>query len=140
VINFDTGSSALRVVTIDDVKSQDVVRFQQPDGIVAFGGVAWTPDGRYILYLKTTGAGPELETQLWRVPSAGGEPQQLGLTMDRFWDLRLHPDGKLRDLVKEQGPLVGGLDKAHSSYGGAGEGPFLVAEELALKEGLGDGS
>ena len=28
------------------------------------------------------------------IPAAGGQPQKLGLAMDRFLDLRLHPDGR----------------------------------------------
>ncbi|MBI3680365.1 MAG: PD40 domain-containing protein [Acidobacteria bacterium] len=48
--------------------------------------VAWTPDGRYLLFSK--------KGQLWRIPAAGGEPEKLPLTMTALRELRPHPDGK----------------------------------------------
>ena len=43
------------------------------------------------------------------------------------------------DLVEEDGAAVGLLELADPAAVGAGEGALLVAEELALQEGLGDG-
>src|SRR4029077_14075703 len=43
---------------------------------------------------------------------------------------------QLRDLVEEERAALGELDAAAPPRGGAGEGPLLVAEELALEEGL----
>ena len=53
-------------------------------------------------------------------------------------ELRLRRVVHLRDLVEKQGAAVGQLEAAEAALGGAGEGPALVAEQLALDEGLGD--
>ncbi len=47
--------------------------------------------------------------------------------------------GELADLVQEQGAPVGQLEAADAPGDGAGEGPFLVAEEFALDEARGEG-
>ena len=54
----------------------------------------WSPDGSYIYFSKHK-TGPETrDWELWRVPSEGGKAQNLGLTMHRFIQLSVHPDGK----------------------------------------------
>ena len=55
-------------------------------------------------------------------------PQELALQRRRH----------LRDLVEEEGSVVGELEAARARRGGAGERALLVAEELALEERLGD--
>jgi Tol biopolymer transport system component len=56
--------------------------------------IDWSPDGSYIYFSKHK-TGPESrDWELWRVPSEGGEAQNLGLTMHRFIQLSVHPDGK----------------------------------------------
>jgi len=73
---------------------------QEPRAIVEADsacGVAWTPDGRYLLFGKKVGDG---RTQICRIASTGGEPQKTGLTlhsnMGTVWypEIRIHPDGK----------------------------------------------
>jgi Tol biopolymer transport system component len=55
--------------------------------------IAWTPDGRAILY-----PWPNFERRrwdLWRLPVAGGDPEPIGLEMEAaIGQLRLHPDGR----------------------------------------------
>ena len=46
--------------------------------------------------------------------------------------------GELSDLIQEQCPALGRFNPAFSPDMGTGEGPFLVAEELALQQGLRD--
>ncbi len=64
------------------------------------GIVAWSPDCRQLLYAvpsKSTANGTPatLRYELWRVPSQGGEPQQLDLTVvGMLTSLRVHPDGQ----------------------------------------------
>jgi Tol biopolymer transport system component len=58
-------------------------------GVELESGLPWTPDGRFILFI-TEGDGA-----LWRIPSAGGEPERL-FELPGAWDyrhFRLHPDG-----------------------------------------------
>lgn len=64
------------------------------------GLVAWSPDGSQLYYalpseVSGDGTPATLRSELWRVPSQGGEPQQLGLTVDgMMFSLRVHPDGQ----------------------------------------------
>ncbi len=53
----------------------------------------WTPDGRYLLFLKPRERAP---FELWRVAVAGGAPESLGLLPERQFHggLSLHPDGQ----------------------------------------------
>jgi Tol biopolymer transport system component len=59
----------------------------------------WTPDGQKILFTlrRQDPAKPVNSDQtfeLWQVSAAGGQPQKVGLAMERLRDLNLHPDGK----------------------------------------------
>ncbi len=56
-------------------------------------GPAWTPDGRYLLFVEQRQRAP---AELWRVAVAGGDPESLGLLPERqiHGGLSLHPDGQ----------------------------------------------
>lgn len=56
-------------------------------------GLCWTPDGRYILFVKGNTNNQRLRS-LWRVPVAGGEPEDLGLEMDRLRQPVISADGR----------------------------------------------
>ena len=56
--------------------------------------IDWSPDGGYIYFSKREPDPERRAWGLWRVPSEGGEAQNLGLTMPRFIQLSVHPDGK----------------------------------------------
>ena len=50
----------------------------------------WTPDGRHVLFLQSRG---DKGATLWRVPSAGGEAEELWQTKDQMTWFALSPDG-----------------------------------------------
>ncbi|UCC81810.1 MAG: PD40 domain-containing protein [Gemmatimonadota bacterium] len=50
------------------------------------GGMPWTPDGRYILFVSGF-------SELWALPVSGGEPHKL-FEMSNLREVRLHPDGR----------------------------------------------
>ena len=55
------------------------------------------PDGRHLLFvrLKLDSTDPwKRPTEVWPIPAGGGEPQPLGLAMDRLRGLCVHPDGR----------------------------------------------
>ena len=54
-------------------------------------------------------------------------------------ELGLGLQGEIADLVEEEGPAVGQLEAADPPGEGAGEGAFLVAEQLALDQARGQG-
>ncbi len=62
----------------------------------AFGGSPWwSPDARYIVFLKGAKGSYPRQWQLWRVPAEGGEPQRIGQVAARqLVGFRLHPDGR----------------------------------------------
>jgi len=56
---------------------------------------AWTPDGRHILYAQRTRDTRPPRSRLWRVPVDGGEPESLGLEIDRdIRNISVRPNGR----------------------------------------------
>ena len=100
---------ALQVIPSAGGEPREVLRLP-PSEIFPFGiGPAWTPDGRYIIVGKGRRNYPlEADTrelseakadaaqlfEAWQIPVEGGEPQKLGLAMEAFHELSLHPDGR----------------------------------------------
>jgi len=77
----------IRILSRDGAESRDLTE--------AYSGtvLAWMPDGKNILYAKDA-EGSHGVVDLWRVPTAGGEPQKAGLSMSQLMILRVSPDGK----------------------------------------------
>lgn len=86
-------SNCLRVIAADGGEARDLLKVQTQEGL---SSIAWTIDGKEIIFSKALSQAnlQEQACELWRVPAEGGEPQKLGLAMDRIENLRLHPDGK----------------------------------------------
>ena len=53
-----------------------------------FVAANWSPDGKYIYFSER----PE-ETNLWRIPAAGGMPQKVWHSENRTAIYNIHPDG-----------------------------------------------
>jgi Tol biopolymer transport system component len=85
-----TNPRVLRVIPADGGEPRELFRFEGVGD--ANIGMAWTPDGKYILFSKPLDqeAG---KWDLWRVPVDGGEAQMLGSGM-RCDDPSMHPDGQ----------------------------------------------
>jgi Tol biopolymer transport system component len=73
--------------------ARELLRAQEAESIPT---IAWTPDGRHILYGKRGHNTRQREiTELWRISTDGGEPQKLDLaTSNPMLALRVHPDGR----------------------------------------------
>ena len=90
---LEKGAKALRIIATTGGEPREVVRLgPQELPISAPPTLAWTPDGRYLLYL--TGDGTGKKSELWRVAIEGGRPEKLDLTMEGLGELRVHPDGR----------------------------------------------
>jgi Tol biopolymer transport system component len=63
---------------------------QRDDGL----GLAWSPDQRYLFYVRPEGDTGDGSKAVWRVPLAGGEAENIGISMNRIRALRVHPDGR----------------------------------------------
>ena len=90
---WEKGEQTLFTVPAAGGPAHDLVRVATPE---ANGRVppAWTPDGRYILFVKGARGRPQQNVQVWRIPAEGGEPLRTGLTVDELWSVRVHPDGR----------------------------------------------
>ena len=87
-------------------EARAVLRAKPPaEDLPPWAGLAWTPDNRHILVVRTGDrrGNPEVGRELWRVPAAGGEPEKL-LGLETLWpDIAqapglsrpdVHPDGR----------------------------------------------
>jgi len=70
-----------------------LVSVRDPDAVYEFAGIAWTPDGDRLVYVKSR-TQPEQRSELWVVPAAGGEPRKCDLKVDGLRNLALNPDGR----------------------------------------------
>lgn len=57
-------------------------------------GLAWSPDQRYLFFVRPEGDTGDGSKAVWRVPLAGGEAENIGISMNRIRGLRVHPDGR----------------------------------------------
>ena len=69
----------------------------------AFGGLAWTRDGRSLVFAKRDRA--KDTSAIWRIAVKGGEPESLGLEVKGRANLSIHPDGRQIVYSSEQGNL-----------------------------------
>lgn len=59
-----------------------------------YNTLAWTPDQRYVLFVRGS-AGGAAPNVLWRVPVAGGQAEQMGLTIPgRVKSPQIDPEGR----------------------------------------------
>jgi len=90
----DGKSQVLLVMPASGGEARELVRIDGEKEVPFWGCPWWTPDGRYISFMKG-GKGVAHQWHLWRVAAEGGEPQRLGLTVGRqMGGLRPHPDGR----------------------------------------------
>ncbi len=95
------GSQVLLIMPADGGEARELVRIDGKKEIPFWGSVAWTPDSRYVAFLKGVKEEAQIpykdrQWQLWRVSVEGGEPQYLGLnfTGQLTGTLLIHPDGR----------------------------------------------
>jgi len=77
-------------------EAKEIYSFKQ-EGSWGLVDHAWSPDGRYIYFsrLSSTQSGNKsFNWDLCRVSVDGGNVEKLGLVMQRFRSLSMHPDGK----------------------------------------------
>jgi len=91
----EKGTQILFIMPVAGGEARELMRVDNEKEVPFWGSPWWTPDGRYIAFLKgIKGKTPE-QWNLWRVAVEGGEPQRLGLTVGRqMGGLKPHPDGR----------------------------------------------
>jgi Tol biopolymer transport system component len=92
----DGKSQVLLVMPATGGEVRELVRVDGEKEVPFWGSPAWTPDGRYVTFLKTQIPYKDGQWQLWRVAAEGGEPQRMGLNFvgQLTGELRMHPDGR----------------------------------------------
>ena len=84
--SWDAGSMVLTLMPTAGGPVRELHRLKA----VSSRGVAWTPDGRQLLFAFLR----DRKGELWRIPLEGGQPQRLDVAVDGLWQFRLHPDGR----------------------------------------------
>jgi len=77
--------SRLLTIPAEGGKVKEVCTAQETNDVVS---AFWSPDGKYIYFTER----PE-ETNLWRIPEAGGKPQKIWSSENRADIYCIHPDG-----------------------------------------------
>jgi len=84
-------STSLQVVDVRRGTTRELLRVADPEGIRRF--LQWTPDGRFVVFVKTFGANTDRK-ELWRVPAEGGAARKIDLNGVVGDFVRFHPDGR----------------------------------------------
>jgi Tol biopolymer transport system component len=92
IAQLDTTSTALMVTSASGGSPHELLRVKSPAAFQPLYGLSWSPDGRYVYYLKQGAAGAPFE--LFRVPAAGGQEESAGLKGADIRDINIAPDGK----------------------------------------------
>ena len=88
VRGYPKGYNSLLLVPPSGGPPRELARLKQPEGFTA--AFAWSPDGKYVYFTRHTNS----DTELMRIPAAGGAMESVGLRMSMIRDLTIHPDGK----------------------------------------------
>lgn len=85
----------IAVVPVRGGAPRDVFRTTPDFHVPNFASLAWTPDGREILFVRGAAAVPGGNTrmarsELWAVPVEGGQPRPLGLAAEGLSRVQIH--------------------------------------------------
>jgi Tol biopolymer transport system component len=83
--------SVVKIVPAEGGQAKELLRIPWPGYIDGHSMLAWAPDGRHLFVIK--GSMPGVMGELLRIPVAGGEPQESGLTARRLASPSINPDG-----------------------------------------------
>lgn len=92
-------SDSLWIMSSQGGEAREILRLAGREAIRR-EGLVWAPDGRHVLFAKTTETSPSVfRLELWRISPSSREPAKVGvLATDTAFDdgssgLRIHPDG-----------------------------------------------
>jgi Tol biopolymer transport system component len=98
-------SAAVWLAPMDGGEPRELVRFADPFDSASNVGLAFTADGRHVLYSTGSAFGRDRTAfQLWRVGVVDGQAEPLDLAMDHLRAMSVTPDG--RGLLFAAGDLV----------------------------------
>jgi Tol biopolymer transport system component len=86
------GSDALFISSLNGAIAKELTRVTPPEEFLTTIALAWSPNGRYVYFVKRATGNADYE--LFRVPtSGGGKEESLGLSGVDIRDLDISPDG-----------------------------------------------
>jgi Tol biopolymer transport system component len=79
----------LRLLQLSDGQSREIIRLNPPESRVSWGTVAWTPDGKAVVFFGVLHG----EKGMWLVPIDGTAPHKINTSVDaqRIGALRFNP-------------------------------------------------
>jgi Tol biopolymer transport system component len=83
----------LWLIPLDGGSPRELLKINSRSVVGVGGGLGWTPDGRFVLFMRLGRS----ERGLWYVSTSGGEARKLAVTgMDasKVYRFYVHPDGK----------------------------------------------
>jgi Tol biopolymer transport system component len=86
----------IKIIPVDGGEVREIHSFMQI-GSWGLVDIDWSQDGKYIYFSNLSSIqnqDPKWNWDLWRVSVEGGQAEKLGLTMQRFRSLSIHPDGQ----------------------------------------------
>lgn len=82
-------------VSIKDGAQTELLKVPPAGATAAIHDLAWTPDGRNILFVRNPGGPPAGQgMELWVIPSMGGEAHRVGVRARSIPSMDIHPDGR----------------------------------------------
>ncbi|MCJ7580868.1 MAG: tetratricopeptide repeat protein [Candidatus Aminicenantes bacterium] len=88
ILREEKNMRMLKVMPVEGGEPKELHRFELKGRNIV--GLDWSPDGRYIYFVKMVPEGYEL----WRISAEGGQAENLDLTTPGFISLNFHPDGQ----------------------------------------------
>ena len=84
--------SALLAVPTDGGPARELAKLKYPASFQRYGGQAWSPDDRFVYFLKRNDA--KAPDEMFRVAAAGGQIESTGLKTMDLRDIDIAPDGR----------------------------------------------
>jgi Tol biopolymer transport system component len=89
---FETQNGSRSTLSVRAVEGGDWRQLAHPQGFGLINQVAWTPDGKMIVYTLRKGSPAALSTSLYHVAFSGGAPRKMGELPGRVDVISIHPD------------------------------------------------
>jgi Tol biopolymer transport system component len=82
-------------VSVKDGAQTELLKVPPAGASAAVHSLVWTPDGRYILFVRNPAGPPARQVkELWAIPSKGGEAHRVGVRARTIPSVDIHPDGR----------------------------------------------